>query len=96
MSKGYVQGLKNRKEPPEEPDIVDVWFTNRVENAASYATRSEAEAECLFLERWRVKIPTATGHKHTCTDFKVEERATGQFVLFCEAPFVVRGEALVN
>jgi hypothetical protein len=48
------------------------------------------------LRRWRVKIPTATGHKHTCTDFKVEERATGQFVLFCEAPFVVRGEALVN
>jgi hypothetical protein len=91
MSKGYVQGLKNRKEPPEEP-IVDVWFTSRIENAASYATRAEAEADCSFLERWRIKIPTATGNEHTCTDFKVEERAANQFVLFCEAPFAVRGE----
>jgi len=35
-------------------------------------------------------IPSAQGGTHVCKGFKVEERAPNEFVVFCEAPFILK------
>ena len=89
MIKGYVIGYSSRKEP-DESGIVDVGFDYRPEKGMVVKTRHAAEMECAFLDGLRIAIPSAHGGKHICQGFKLEEREPDEFVIFCEAPFVLK------
>lgn len=92
MSKGYIQRWKDRKEPGTVVDEVipktDYWFTADSANAAHWASKEAADIDCGLFNRANIEIPSLNGGTHICTDFKSEERAPGEFVVFCEAPFV--------
>jgi hypothetical protein len=91
MSKGYITRWKLR-EKPEEQGKVDYLFDSHAENAASWETKEEAEADCIIFDHHRIVIPSAEGGTHICSGFKVEQRAEKEFVVFCEAPFIVASE----
>jgi hypothetical protein len=93
--KAYITGWEELGKLEEERQNVDVGsypilveFHPDLERAASFYTREEAEEKCLTLGRFSVKIRSVEGETHICKGFKVEERAPGEFVVFCEAPFV--------
>jgi hypothetical protein len=92
MLKGYITGWKER-ETPEERHIVDVGFDHNPEKAACWKTRQEAANDCVIFDHWRVVIPSAEGGTHVCRDFRVEERAPAEFVVFCEGPFILRNRS---
>jgi hypothetical protein len=89
MLKGYITGWKER-EKPEEHHIVDLGFDHRPEKAACWPTREQAENDCAIFDHWQIVIPSADGGTHICKGFKVEKRAPGEFVVFCEAPFILK------
>ena len=43
--------------------------------------------EANILEHRDIAITTAEGHRHVCKGYRVEERAPGEFIIWCEAPF---------
>jgi len=86
MLKGYVNRWKKRDKPEEH--VMDYWFCSRAENAAVWDTREGAENDCVLFNHHRIVIPSSEGGTYICRDFKVEERAPGEFVVFCMAPFV--------
>jgi len=88
MLKGYIVGWKVREKPEEHK--IDYWFDHRAEKAAYWPTRQEAENDCAIFDYHCIVIPSAEGGTHVCNGFKVEERAPGEFVVFCLAPFIVR------
>jgi hypothetical protein len=93
MLKAYISRWKEREKP--EQHKIDYWFTSQPENAASWATREEAENNCVIFDHHQIVIPSAEGGPHVCSGFKVEGRAPGEFVVYCVAPFVLlaSGEA---
>lgn len=92
LLKGYVRRWKEREKP--EPEGIDYWFTSHPENAAWWKTREDAENECVVFEANRIRIPSSAGGVHTCRGFKVEERAPGEFVIYCMAPFVLQSSEI--
>ena len=89
MPKGYIHHWKER-EKPEERHIVDYWFDSRIEKAFCWKKREDAENECVNLNHhYHIEIPSSKGGKHICKDFKVEQRAPTEFVVFCEGPFIL-------
>lgn len=92
MSKGYIQRWKDRKEPSIVPGEVivktDYWFTANSANAAHWASKEAADIDCGLFNRANIEIPSLNGGAHICTNFESEERAPGEFVVYCEAPFV--------
>ncbi len=91
MLKGYVSRWKSREKPDEH--IMDYWFCSRAENAAHWGTREEAENDRVLFNRHRIVIPSSQGGTYTCHDFTVEERAPGEFVISCLAPFALKENA---
>ena len=94
MAKMYVRGWRDREEPEEERllrgrSLVDMSFDHTPEEVAVWSTRQSAEGDCAIFESWQVVIPAAGGGTHICKDFQIEERAPGEFVAFCDAPFVL-------
>jgi hypothetical protein len=86
MLKGYIMRSKERAKP--EQGEVDYWFCEESQDAANWATtREDAEIECRLLNQHRIKITSPTGEDYFCCDFKAEERAPGEFVIYCMAPF---------
>lgn len=91
MLKAYVSRAEHRKEPPEERNILDVWFSSNIESAAYYETRELAEMDCkMIFDRGHIQIDTPQGWKHTLKNFRVEERRPNEFVIFCEGPFTIK------
>lgn len=88
MPKAYVIGYRSRSWP-DEAGKVDVDFAARLEKAYCWETRNIAEMECATLDRFCVEVVSKAGRKHTCTGFKVDEWASGKFVIFCEIPFLL-------
>ena len=86
MHKAYVTRWKRREKPEEH--IVDYWFDSRSENAMYWETREQADIDCGLLNHLQIVIPSSEGGTHICKDFKVEQRVSGEFVVFCEAPFI--------
>jgi hypothetical protein len=64
----------------------DVWFADK-EYAMHWETMDEARSAVTFFERKRIEIDLPGGGKEVCTDFQIEQRAPGELVIFCEAPF---------
>jgi len=94
MLKGYVSRWKPREKPEE--NVIDYWFDSRPEKGACWETRQDAENDCVIFNYHLIEIPSSKGGKHICKDFKVEQRAPNEFVVFCFAPFILeaggRGE----
>lgn len=91
MLKGYINHWREREKP--EQHRVDYWFSARIEQAATWPTKEEAESNCTIFNHHRIVIPSSQGGTHVCDDFKVDERAPGQFVVYCMAPFIVKEAA---
>jgi hypothetical protein len=92
MTKMYVHGWTDRKEPEEERlrrghSLVDMSFDHTPAEVTVWPTRENAENDCAFFESWQIVIPAAGGGTHICKGFQVEQRAPGEFVVFCDAPF---------
>jgi len=87
--KGYIKNLRDLK----PGDIIEnSWFTANQNNAFGCKSREEAQAECYILETLRVDMPSTSGGRFICRDFKIEERNPGDFVVFCEGPFMLSPE----
>jgi hypothetical protein len=84
MPKGYIQGSK----PQNKSLLIDYWFGSNPQKAAVWMTREEADIDCGIFDRHKIQIPTIWGGIHTCSGFKSEERKPGEFIVFCEAPFI--------
>jgi hypothetical protein len=86
LIKGYVQGWRETEKP--RPYFLDYWFDSRPDEAAVWKTKEEADIDCRLFDRHRIEIPASWGGNHICSGFKSEERKPGEFVVFCEAPFI--------
>jgi len=88
MLKGYINRWEERKKP--EQHKVDYWFSSRIEGAATWPTKEEAESNCVIFNYHRIVIPSSHGGTHVCDGFKVEQRVPGEFVAYCMAPFILK------
>ena len=88
MRKGYIRGWEPRKNPLDSPADTDFIFTANQEKAYAWASQDEAESERRMFDSYRIRIPSAFGGTHICKEFRVEERESGDFVIFCVAPFI--------
>jgi hypothetical protein len=88
MFKGYISRWESRKAP--ETHILDYWFTSNPNSAWYWETKEEAESDCRVIFNRGIEIPSSLGGTYMCRDFKVDERKTNEFVVFCEAPFIPR------
>jgi len=62
-------------------------FSSKKDAAYSWPTEQEARDEANTLEHHDIGIITAEGQRHVCKGYQVEERALGEFIIWCEAPF---------
>jgi hypothetical protein len=90
LLKGYIIGWRQRELPEKDRSIVDVGFDHRPEAGYCWKTRRLAEGDCVMFDSLGIRIPSAEGGEHICDGFQVEERAPGEFVVFCEGPFVLK------
>lgn len=97
MLKGYIRGWKER-ERCEERHLVDYFFDSHAENAATWESEQEAQNDCVIFERHQIVIPSSQGGTHVLSGFKVEQRADGNFVVFCMGPFMpqAKGKSSVS
>jgi hypothetical protein len=87
MRKGYVT---NHWTVKNQPARMDFSFDSHANNAMVWETKEEAKTACTVFNNYKVRIPSAEGGFHTCFGFKSEARRPGEFVVFCEAPFVLK------
>jgi hypothetical protein len=93
MTKGYVAKISYRRDPQDrDKRITDVDFTSDIEKAGCRNTEQEAQSDCTILDNVPITIMTAEGKPHVCKNFQYEQRRAGEYVLFCEAPFVKKEE----
>ena len=93
MANGYISRWAKAKEP-ERQHMIDFWFTSRPENAAYWKEREDAERDLPIFENQSITIASAQGHLHVLSGFQVEDSPSGQFVVFCEAPFIPANEPI--
>jgi len=85
--KGYVQRWEEKD--GAQGRSLEYCFTSNPDSAATWPDREEADLDCRFVfDRQNIRIPSAWGGYHICSDFNSEERRPGEFVVFCEAPFI--------
>jgi hypothetical protein len=90
LLKGYIIGWRQRETLPEKSySTVDVGFDHRPEKGYRWKTRRLAEADCVMFDSLGIRVPSAEGGEHICNGFQTEERANGEFVVFCEGPFIL-------
>jgi hypothetical protein len=85
--KGYVNNItieKDRHGLGMSSMVVDF---RTFEGAYPYATKQKAEDDAGMLEHHDIAITTAEGQRHVCKGYRVEELASGKFVIWVEAPF---------
>jgi hypothetical protein len=86
MPKAYITRHKRRERPEER--IVDFGFDSHRDNAMYWQTQEQAALDCALFNHNGIEIPSSEGGTHICKNFKVEKRRSGEFVIFCEAPFI--------
>jgi hypothetical protein len=67
---------------------IEYSFDSSAEKVATWTSKDEADIDCRLFNRQNIQIPSALGGYHVCSDFRSEERRSGEFVIFCEAPFI--------
>jgi hypothetical protein len=85
--KGYVVRWKIREN--DDHQTIDYWFSTLPKDGATWPTRESVEVHIRDFNKKGVTIPSSFGGR-TIHDFKVEEREDGKFVVFCEAPVILR------
>ena len=85
--KAYLSKWKRRDKPEE--NVTDFWFSPRLDSAACWETRIEAENDCVFFNYFHITIRSSEGGMYICKDFTVEERADNEFVVYCIAPLLI-------
>lgn len=90
MTKGYVGNISTEKDVQGFRAVIHVDFASKKESAGFWQTRQDAEDDAAVLEHHDIAITTAEGQRHICKGYEVEERAPGEFVIWCEAPFFKR------
>ncbi len=88
MLKAYVQSWELLKEP--EGNKIDYWFCSRPEDAAAWESQQEANNDCVLFDRHHIVVSSSQGGTFICRDFRTEERAPGEFVVYCTGPFIVK------
>ena len=86
MHKAYIAHWMNRQKPEEH--LANYWFDSRPEKAACWQTKERADSDCALLNHLQIEIPSSNGGTHVCNGFKVEKLPSGNFAIFCEAPFI--------
>jgi hypothetical protein len=89
----YVKGFASRKYPD---DGIDYEFCQDSTNAFGWATKGEAEIDGVHMDCSDVTIHSSEGTRHRCSGFQIERRATHQFVIFYEVPFLPANVTLLN
>ncbi len=81
MRKLYIKEVEDLEQHGDYTRLKVQW-TLRLEDARSWKTRSSAEEICQELPGHNIKNETAEGQQ-VCNNFQVEERARGEFAIFC-------------
>ncbi|HEX6502141.1 MAG TPA: hypothetical protein VF011_02765 [Terriglobales bacterium] len=87
--KGYFQ---NSRDSQRDETKVEIFLSARVNKAMHFDTWQLAQNQAAVLGNIRVSIEDAEGYEHICRDFRVEERAPGDFVVCCLAPFALQAD----
>jgi hypothetical protein len=95
MLKAYVRRSWYPKESEALRHHLQVAFTSKPEGANWYDTRQEAESDCANIFNRGIVIDSSEGGKQTLRNFRVEERKPGEFVIFCEGPFIMKGQSKI-
>ena len=85
--RGYIHGWEKSAEP--NSNRTDYRFCEFAKDAAYWDTRESAQHACDIFNMG-IEIPSALGGIHVCRDFQVEEVSAIHYVVFCEAPFIVK------
>jgi hypothetical protein len=84
VRKGYIRRSWQAK-PTDNHDTIE--FCEFAKDAAHFETRARVENAHFLLSRG-VTIPSAWGGDYVCHEFTVEQVPSGEFVIYCEAPFI--------
>jgi hypothetical protein len=85
--KAYIVWFESRESANGE--IIDYQFSSSPTDAMSWSVRQFAGADIRHFNRG-ITINEDVGHPHRLTNFEIEEREPGKFVVFAEGPFVER------
>jgi hypothetical protein len=88
MFKLYIQSFLTHKEPEKG---VEYWFCSDAAKAHSWATKQLAQIDGGHIGT--ITIHSSQGTPYVCSDFKIEQRAPNEFVIFYEVPFLPVAEA---
>jgi hypothetical protein len=83
--KGYLSGWEDSK---SDPRLKDYLFTTNPNIAVKYESAEQAENECRFYDSAAISIPSNQGGKHMLRGFRCEELSPGEFVIYCEGPYI--------
>jgi hypothetical protein len=86
MHKAYIAHWMKREKPEEH--LAYYLFDSRSEKAANWKTKERADIDCALFNHLQIEIPSSNGGTHVCNGFKVEKLTSGNFAIFCEAPFI--------
>jgi hypothetical protein len=86
LYKGYVSGSEDNKDHRQV--LRDYAFAGRADLAISYDSAEDAALACERYEAAGITIRSNEGFAHVLSGFRVEERASGKFVVYCIGPFV--------
>jgi hypothetical protein len=85
MFKLYIQSFLTRKEPDKS---MEYSFCSNATNAHPWATKELAQIDGMHIECSPITIQSPQGTPYVCSNFKIEQRAPNEFVIFYEVPFV--------
>ena len=85
LTKGY---LIDFEPDPQAQDFGKRYvFGSKADGALAFDSREDCASQCNVLKKLGVTVPSKNGTV-VCRDFRVEQRVSGDFVIWCEGPFV--------
>jgi len=74
---------------------VRIFFSFHIEEACPWPTKEQAQNGCQALDSLGVVVTgwVEGGGEFVCKNFGVDQRESGQCVVFCEGPFTYRTAA---
>jgi hypothetical protein len=91
MNRLYIGKTWYPKGVPVEQHRMQVQFESKAQNADYYETELAAENDCVSIFRRGIAVVSSDGARHILENFKVEQIALHEFVIFCDVPFPLLG-----
>jgi hypothetical protein len=88
MRRGYLHSPVPREEQADKRH--QIRFCRFAKDAGRWTTRESAEIDQNYLNKVGIEIPSVKGGTYTIRDFEVEELGPDHYVIFADAPFIVR------